>query len=242
MNEDKAKLDKYNEHIANLENLFKSVNPNGTYKQFRLAPCFMLFNFIDFLRGVTVLDNNHMLTSGSIIIRSMFEVLLDFLYCETDRKKLYERFGMYQHVNRVILYNELPEHLKAQINKEQYENITLKEYEKFKEKYNVADCRELNNWSGLSIKQRINFVSKIVPEINDLYLNIYKITCDYTHTSATTVCEYAELINQKINMSYEQKYNQDKYLLIRQVNSMVEIFYNKFNDNYANKELSEIDF
>ena len=43
-------------------------------------------------------------------------------------------------------------------------------------------------------------------------------------------------------MSCEWKYNLDKYLLIRQVNSMVEIFYNKFNNNYANKKLAEIEF
>ena len=92
-NIDKVKLDKYNEHITNLEKLFKSVNIKGTYEQFRFAPCFMLFNFIDLLRAVAVLDNNHMVTSGSIIIRSMFEIILDFLYCETNRKKLYERLG-----------------------------------------------------------------------------------------------------------------------------------------------------
>ena len=107
---DKAKLDKYNEHITNLEKLFKSVNIKGTYEQFRLAPCFMLFNFIDLLRAVAVLDNNHMVTSGSIIIRSMFEIILDFLYCETNRKKLYERFGKYQYVNKVNLYNILPDY------------------------------------------------------------------------------------------------------------------------------------
>ena len=239
---DKAKLDKYNEHITNLEKLFKSVNIKGTYEQFRLAPCFMLFNFIDLLRAVAVLDNNHMVTSGSIIIRSMFEIILDFLYCETNRKKLYERFGKYQYVNKVNLYNILPDYLKVDVNKEQYENITLKEYESFKKEYNIIDKRKLNNWCGLSIKERVDLVSKINPEIIDLYLNIYKITCDYTHPSATTICEYSKLVNQGINMSYERKYNLDKYLLIRQVNSMVEIFYNKFNNNYANKKLAEVEF
>ena len=242
MDEDKIKLDRYNEHITNLENLFKSVNIRGEYEQFRLAPCFMLFNFIDLLRGIAVLDNNHMMTSGSIITRSMFEILLDFLYCETDKKNLYERFGQYQYVNRVLLYNSLPIDLKEKVNIEQYENITLRKYDFFKEKYNISGDWELNNWSGLSVKKRVSLVSKIVPEINALFLTIYKIDCDYTHPSADTICEYAELKNQEINMSYQRKYNKDKFLLIRQVNSMVEIFYNKFNDSYANKSLEKIEF
>ena len=91
-------------------------------------------------------------------------------------------------------------------------------------------------------KKRVNLVSKIVPEINNLFLNIYKIDCDYTHPSAETICEYAELANQEINMSYQRKYNKDKFLLIKQVNSMVEIFYNKFSDSYANKSLEKIEF
>lgn len=242
MDEDKIKLDKYNEHITNLENLLKSVKIKGEYEQFRLAPCFMLFNFIDLLRGVAVLDNNYMMTSGSIITRSMFEILLDFLYCETDKKNLYERFGQYQYVNRVLLYNSLPVDLKDKVNTEQYENITLREYDFFKEKYNISGDQKLNNWSGLSVKKRVNLVSKIVPEINALFLNIYKIGCGYTHPSADIICEYAELKNQEINMSYQQKYNKDKFLLIKQVNSMVEIFYNKFSDSYANKSLEKIEF
>ncbi len=50
---------------------------------------FLLFSFIDLLRGVAILDNNHMVVAGNIIVRSMFELLIDFLYCETDRKKIY---------------------------------------------------------------------------------------------------------------------------------------------------------
>ena len=108
---DNRKLEKYNEHITRLEDLFKSVVIVGNYEEYRLAPCLMLFNFIDLLRGVTILDSNHMVTSGNIIIRSMFEILLDFLYCETDRK-LYLRFGEYQDVNRVLLYKSVPQNIK----------------------------------------------------------------------------------------------------------------------------------
>ena len=85
----------------------------------------MLFNFIDLLRAVAVLDNSHMVTSGSIIIRSMFEIILDFLYCETNRKKLYERFGKYQYVNKVNLYNILPDYLKVDVNKDSRGNETI---------------------------------------------------------------------------------------------------------------------
>jgi len=241
MNEDKVKNNRYNEHITNLENLFISVNIKGTYEDFRFAPCFMLFSFIDLLRSVAILDNSHMITAGNIIIRSMFEILVDFLYCETD-KKLYERFGKYQSVNRVNLYNELSEDLKNKVNKEKYENNILKEFDAFKEKYNITKKNELYNWSGLSVKEMVNIISKDVPEIKGLFLNIYKTNCEYTHPSSTSICEYAKLLDKKVKVSYEQKYNKDKYLLIRQINSMVEIFYNKFNDNYANKKLTGIDF
>lgn len=95
INEDRIKLNKYNEHITSLEDLLKSVTIKGNYEQFRLAPCFLLFSFIDLLRGVAILDNNHMVVAGNIIVRSMFELLIDFLYCETDRKNLYLRFGEY---------------------------------------------------------------------------------------------------------------------------------------------------
>ena len=132
---DYEKLDRYNMHIIKLENLLKSVELSGTYEEFRLTPCLMLFNFIDLLRSVSILDNYHMVVSGKIIIRSMFEILIDFLYCETDRKNLYQRFGEYQDVNRVLLYNSLTEELQSKVNRDDYNNITLPNYERFRKKY-----------------------------------------------------------------------------------------------------------
>lgn len=239
---DTQKLNKYNEHISSLEVLLKSVQIKGNYEQFRLAPCFMLFNFIDLLRGVAILDINHMFVSGNIIIRSMFEVLVDFLYCETDRKKLYLRFGEYQDVERVLLYKSSPKEIQKRVNQEDYQNITLSKYNDFLKKYNIKNEKILNNWSGLYLSIRVKEVAKFVPEISDLYLNIYKINCIYVHTYSNTICKYANLTNNGINLNYEAKYNEDKFELIKKVNSLVDIFYNKFNINYANKSLKDILF
>ncbi len=52
-----------------------------------------------------------------------------------------------------------------------------------------------------------------MPEIYNLYLNIYKINCDYTHTDAGTICEYAEHINEGIDLNYQRKYNKDKFFI-----------------------------
>lgn len=244
INEDRIKLNKYNEHITSLEDLLKSVTIKGNYEQFRLAPCFLLFSFIDLLRGVAILDNNHMVVAGNIIVRSMFELLIDFLYCETDRKNLYLRFGEYQDINRVLLYNSVSSDIQEKVDKDKYENVTLKNYNLFLEKYNInpKDKRKLSNWCGLSIKERVDNVSETVPEIYNLYLNIYKINCVYTHTDAGTICEYAEHINEGIDLNYQRKYNKDKFLLIKEINSIVEIFYNRFKDTYANNSLEEITF
>lgn len=43
INEDRIKLNKYNEHITSLEDLLKSVTIKGNYEQIRLAPCFYYF-------------------------------------------------------------------------------------------------------------------------------------------------------------------------------------------------------
>ncbi len=241
---DFEKLSKYNEHVIKLENLLKSVQLVGNYEQFRLAPCLMLFNFIDLLRGVIVLDSHHMVTSGNIIIRSMFEVLVDFLYCETDRKNLYLRFGEYQYVNRVLLYNSSPKEIQYEVNQNEYQNITLPKYKEFLEKYNIKkeEYQKLQNWSGISIAKRVNKTKKNVPEMENLYLNIYKINCGYAHTYSDTICEYTSLCDQKINLSYEKKYIKDIFSTIREVNSLVEIFYDNFKNNYANKSLANINF
>ena len=237
-------MNKYNEHITNLENLLKSVTIKGKYEQFRLAPCFLLFSFIDLLRGVTVLDNKHMVVAVNIIVRSMFELLIDFLYCETDRKNLYLRFGEYKDVNCVLLYNDISNDIQEKVDKDKYENVTLKNYNLFLKKYNISlkDRRKLSNWCGLSIKERVDKVSEIVPEIYNLYLNIYKINCNYMHTDSGTISEYAEIINGGINLDYQQNYNKDKFLLIQEINSMAEIFYNRFEYTYANNSLEEINF
>ena len=134
---------------------------------------FLLFSFIDLLRGVAILDNNHMVVAGNIIVRSMFELLIDFLYCETDRKNLYLRFGEYQDINRVLLYNSVSSDIQEKVDKDKYENVTLKNYNLFLEKYNInpKDKRKLSNWCGLSIKERVDNVSETVPEIYNLYLN-----------------------------------------------------------------------
>ena len=101
---------------------------------------FLLFSFIDLLRGVAILDNNHMVVAGNIIVRSMFELLIDFLYCETDRKNLYLRFGEYQDINRVLLYNSVSSDIQEKVDKDKYENVTLKNYNLFLEKYNINTC------------------------------------------------------------------------------------------------------
>lgn len=178
--EDIKKLEQYNEHINKLESLFKSVIIKGEYEQYRLAPCLMLFNFISLLRGVAILDCNHMVESGNIIIRSMFEILIDFLYCETDRK-LYLRFGEYQDVKRVLLYKNVPQDIKNQVNAEDYNNKTFPNYKNFKLKYNIKNDKNLSNWCNKSIYKRVEIVSKEIPEILELYYTIYKLNCDYTH-------------------------------------------------------------
>lgn len=168
----------------------KSVIITGNYEEYRLAPCLMLFNFIDLLRGVTILDSNHMISSGNIIIRSMFEILLDFLYCETNRK-LYLRFGKYQDVSRVLLYKSVPQDIKNQVDKEKYNSITFPNFDNSKVKYNIKDDKkELSNWCGKSIFQRVKIVSKRIAKILNLYYNIYKLNYDYTHNYAGTITQY----------------------------------------------------
>lgn len=73
-------------------------------------------------------------------------------------------------------------------------------------------------------------------------MNIYKINCNYTHTDSGTISEYAEIINGGINLDYQRNYNKDKFLLIQEINSMAEIFYNRFEYTYANNSLEEINF
>ena len=71
-----------------------------------------------------------------------------------------------------------------------------------------------------------------MPEIYNLYLNIYKINCDYTYTDAGTICEYAEHINEGIDLNYQRKYNKDKFLLIKEINDRQAIKIDKLNRKY----------
>ena len=241
-NNDNLRLTKYNEHITKLESLFKSVYIRGEYPSYKLAPCFMLFSFIDLLRGVTLLDFNHLFSSGNIIVRTMYEILVDYLYCETNRKFLYLRFAEFQNVSRVQLYNSSPKEVQKNIDVFTFRNYTLPEYNRFIKKYKIKNNKQLNNWSGISFKSRVDIVGKNIPKILDLYTVIYKINCNYTHTQADTISEYSYFFNGEVHMNYEQKYCKDNLLLLKQVNSLVDIFYEHFNKNYANKNLSEISF
>ena len=172
----------------------------------------------------------------------MFEILLDFLYCETDRK-LYLRFGEYQDVNRVLLYKSVPQNIKDKVDKEDYNNITVPNFERFKIKYNIKnEKKELSNWCGKSIFQRVKIVSKKIPEILDLYYNIYKLNCDYTHNYAGTITQYVNYNNKSLNANYSNKHNKDKFCLIRQINSLTDIFYNEFKKQYANVSLANLEF
>lgn len=239
--EDIKKLEQYNEHINKLESLFKSVIIKGEYEQYRLAPCLMLFNFISLLRGVAILDCNHMVESGNIIIRSMFEILIDFLYCETDRK-LYLRFGEYQDVKRVLLYKNVPQDIKNQVNAEDYNNKTFPNYKNFKLKYNIKNDKNLSNWCNKSIYKRVEIVSKEIPEILELYYTIYKLNCDYTHNYVQTLVQYTNYDNGDLHVNYDNKYNKDKFYLIKQINSLVDIFSSEFEKKYANATLADLKF
>ena len=141
--ENNEKLKIYNKYITKLESLFKSTIIKGQYEGYRLIPSLMLFNFINLLRGVAVLDYNHMLESGNIVIRSMFEVLIDFLYCETDRK-LYLRFGEYLYVEKILFYKNISSNIKNQISEEDFSDEILK---KMNRKYNLDELLfNLKKW------------------------------------------------------------------------------------------------
>lgn len=239
---DFIKLDKYNEHIKKLEDLLKSVNLTGNYESFRLAPYLMLFNFINLLKSVALLDRNHIIVAGEIIIRTMYEILIDFLYCETDRGNLYLRFGEYQNVKRVLLYEISTDDIKEEINKEDYEKITLKKYDEFIVKYKIKSKKELYSWSGLSISKMIDKIKKIEPEAFDLFLRIYKVNCNYVHTDADLICSYCSINDKQLNLDYEKIYKKNKYILIQKINSLVDIFYKHFNNIYGNKDLANIKF
>ena len=53
---------------------------------------------------------------------------------------------------------------------------------------------------------------------------------------------YVETLPKDIVQNITSYYNKDKFLLIKEINSMVEIFYNRFKDTYANNSLEEITF
>lgn len=242
---DSAKLDKYNSHITKLENAFKSVIIKGTYEQYRIAPCFMLFTFIDLLRSIAILDNNHMISAGNIVLRTMFEILLDFLYCETDRKNLYLRFGEYKNVNIVLKYKSLTKEMQSQINQEAYTQNIIPNYNDFLKKYNIdvkKNKKALFSWSGNSIKNKVDIVAKKIPEINVLYYNIYSLNCEYVHNYSETITQYGTYENNSIAVDYQKKYKQDNFVLMRQTNSLADLFYDEFNKVYSNKKLSDICF
>ena len=110
-------------------------------------------------------------------------------------------------------------------------------------KYNIKnEKKELSNWCGKSIFQRVKIVSKKIPEILDLYYNIYKLNCDYTHNYAGTITQYVNYNNKSLNANYSNKHNKDKFCLIRQINSLTDIFYNEFKKQYANVSLANLEF
>lgn len=86
---------------------------------------------------------------------------------------------------------------------------------------------------GVTVLDSNHMVSKRFPEILDLYYNIYKLNCNYTYNYAGTITQYA---------NYSNKYNKDKFYLIKQVNSLADIFYNEFEKQYANVTLSNLEF
>lgn len=238
---DEEKLERYNKHINRLENLIKSVKIKGQYEEYRIIPCLMLVNFIDLLRSVTILDIKHMSVSGNIIIRSMFEVLLDFLYCETDRK-LYLRYADYQFAKRKILYDKLPQYIKDDVDKENFENVVTPNYEKFKKQYNIKNQNQLFNWCDKTIYQRVKIVSKRNPDIFDLFYKIYEPNCLDTHNYVGTIKQYVRYKNGDLLLNYDNIYNEDKFWLMKQINSLVDIFYDDFEKQYANKSLADLKF
>ena len=88
---------------------------------------------------------------------------------------------------------------------------------------------------------KLNKYNEHITSLEDLLKSV-TIKGNYEQLDAGTICEYAEHINEGIDLNYQRKYNKDKFLLIKEINSMVEIFYNRFKDTYANNILEEITF
>jgi len=227
----KKRIECFIEKLVGIEPQFeKQID---TYK---LMPFLMKIKFVILLKSILLLEINEMRQASSIIVRSLYEILIDFLYCETDPKNLYSRFKEYASVSRVKMTELLNDDEKEGINMEDYTQITIPEYEKFKIKYNIIKDNQLYNWSGKKIGEKIMILKKEYNDIENLHKKIYKFNCTNSHLDSNQLIKSTfKIKNNYWELNYsDTTFKNGPLSVIVGISEVANIFLEIFEKKYNN--------
>lgn len=223
-----------NYYIDELIKINMNIEPKVEIETYKIVPYLMKTKFVILLKSIALLEFNEMRQSTGIIVRSLFEILVDFLYCETNKEELYTRFKSFSNVTKVKYYNLIEGKRVDGINQKDFNNKTLPAYNAFKSKYNITNDNQLKWWCGITLNKRIEIIKLKFPEIEEMYKLVYKLRCDDIHLDSNQLISHNFKVDNNmwiINYNDKSFWNLP-YEIVQEINSVAGLFLYVFKKEY----------
>lgn len=164
-------------------------NPNRIIHEDEIIKTSLLAKYTKSVKAIYVLDSYGFYEDAKIILRSIFELFIIILYCETDTT-LYYRYKNFQYIILNKYFEGLNEEEKNKVFPKAIENIKNKVFQ-FSNDYYEGNFKKVDksNWNGIPFKETVNRTSKNYNdnEILIYYDVIYKLNCENTHSDYNSI-------------------------------------------------------
>ena len=189
-----------------------------------------LSKYVKTVKAIRILDLLGYFEECDILIRSLYEIVVEIAYLELDINKNYERLELYSYHENKKFIEQLSKEFKADINTIlDYEKINLMADEYKNKKYDGSR----NYWNGMSIRDTAKIVDKEWHDGKDfvslekLYFVIYKIDCLFSHNSVKILeTNYINMIEKGLEYKISPFPNEN---YIHSCNAVYLISYNLVN-------------
>lgn len=216
---------KFNEQVTDinndLENIFK--NGNTEIDVNNLKHVFMLFVLCKALKthgAIFFLSRSGFGEDSVVLTRSLFELMVDALYILNDGTgKRLKRYINYDWIERKKMsdYALSNEQINNILGEKEIASETIVEIEEIYDE--IKDDYKNMGWGDKNIEKRAKEVGRW-----DNYKTVYKIACQFSHSSPRSMNNYLEENNDKLILLYEPSDNYCKESLLSSFDFLIDIF------------------
>lgn len=227
-------LDELNQVFKNLDKCLHCTENTDRIMKIhtaKLVKYALLAKYRRLVLAIAKLDLEGLYDEAKILIRSLYEMMITFLYCNMN-KIYYERYEDYGKVSAYKTIKFILDKSLLNLSKEMVETSS-KQCTEYISKYG----KKTNSWNGITLAETMEEVALFYKDddIKQLYLNAYKLNCEDVHTNYNSLIKNFLIIDSdgiKIKCTQEIDENYNKIInIVERITSKLQMVDFKWNND-----------